>query len=38
MSILNPENYCVPRRNWLLGQITKQLLRNVEPQKPWKYK
>ena len=28
--ILNPENYCIPRRKRLLGQTTKQPLSNFE--------
>ena len=31
---LNPENYCISRRNRLLGYTTKQPLSNFEPQKP----
>ena len=33
MSILNPENYYIPCRHRLLGQATKQLLSNFDPQK-----
>ena len=36
--ILNPENYCIPRRHRLFRQTTKQPLSNFEPQKSWKYK
>ena len=35
---MNPENYRVPRRQRLLGQITEERLSNSEPQKLWKYK
>ena len=38
MLILNPENYCIPRRHRLLGQTTKQPLGKFEPQKRRKYK
>ena len=31
---MNPENYRVPRRQRLLGQITEERLSNSEPQKP----
>ena len=31
---MNPENYCIPRRHRLLGETTKQTLRNFERQKP----
>ena len=34
MSFLNPKNYCIPRRHWLLGQTTKQPLSNFQAQKP----
>ena len=27
---MNPENYCIPRRHRLLGETTKQTLRNFE--------
>ena len=33
MSILNPENYCIPVRHRLLGQTTEQKLSNFQPQK-----
>ena len=36
--VLNPENYCIPRRHRLFGQTTKQPLNYFEPGKPWKYK
>ena len=38
MSILNPENYCIPRRQRLLGQTTKQPLDKFDPRKLRKYK
>ena len=38
MWILNPENYCIPSRNRLLGQTTKQPFSNFEIQKPCNYK
>ena len=38
LSILNPENYCIPRRHSLLVQTTTQPLGNFEPQKPRRYK
>ena len=31
---LTTENHCISRRHGLLGQTTKQLLSNFEPQKP----
>ena len=37
ISILNSENYCIPRRHKLLGQTTKQQLSNFERPKAWKY-
>ena len=30
MSILNPENYCIPRRHRLLGKTTKKPFNNFE--------
>ena len=36
--VFNPENYCIPHRQRLLGETTKQPLSNFEPQEPWKYK
>ena len=38
IAILNPENYIIPCRYWLLGKTTKQPLSNFDPQKLWKYK
>ena len=34
MSILNTENYFIRRRHRLLGQTTKQTLRNLSPENP----
>ena len=36
--ILNPESYCIPHRQRLLGKTTKQPLSNFEPRKSRKYK
>ena len=38
ISILNPENCCIPCRYRLLGEIPKQPLSNSEPPKHKKYK
>ena len=35
---MNPENYCIHRRDRLLGQAIKQPLNNFESWKPWNYK
>ena len=32
------KKYCIPRKQTLLGQTTKQPLSNFDLQKPWKYK
>ena len=34
VSFKKSENYCIPRGHRLLGQTTKQPLRNFEPQQP----
>ena len=35
---MNPENYCIPGRNRLLGQTSKQPFRNFELQTLCNYK
>ena len=38
ISILKPENCCIPRRYSLLDQTAKQPLSNFKPRKTWKCK